>query len=672
MKRILVAFTGLLLTTSVFAAQPLHREYEELSLGSIKPEGWLREMLVRQRDGITADLDKQYPEVLGKSNGWLGGDGDQWERGPYWIDGLLPMAYILDDDELKAKAKEWVEWSLASQQENGQFGPATDYTPMPGLQRNNSLDWWPRMVMLKILMQHYNATGDARVIKFMQRYFRYQLETLTGTPLSHWTLWAKFRQCDNLLAVLWLYGRTGEEWLLELAELLHSQGFDFVSYLTDSDRLGRLGTIHCVNLAQGMKEPLVYGQISGDPHFNEVCRTGLEKIRIHDGFPNGMFGGDEMLHGNNPTQGVELCSIIEMMFSMEQMLQISGDLTYAEQLEKVSFNALPTQISDDFRLHQYFQRINQVNIVRGTTNFDCENDGTDCVYGLLSGYPCCLCNLHQGWPKFTQNLWLKASDGGLAALVYSPCSVTTKIGCRKITLLETTRYPFEDTVRIEVTSGSAEFPLHLRIPSWAEGADVKVNGVSVNGVVSGMTCTIGRKWKKGDVIELTFPMHLEISRWHENAATVERGPLVYAMKLKENWTEKSYVESDFGYPWKHGRTYWEVTTDEPWNYGLLDTDIKDPDKSFEVTVDESALDSDWYWNTEACPVSIKVRATLFPHWKLYNGYAGPLPYSPRPWDGLGRVRPEFNVNSSQITSITLIPYGCTTLRITEFPLAHLK
>jgi hypothetical protein len=47
--------------------------------------------------GLTGHLDERYPAVVGPRNGWLGGDGDGWERGPYWIDGLLPLAYLLQD-----------------------------------------------------------------------------------------------------------------------------------------------------------------------------------------------------------------------------------------------------------------------------------------------------------------------------------------------------------------------------------------------------------------------------------------------------------------------------------------------------------------------------------------------------------------------------------------------
>lgn len=153
-------------------------DYVELPLGAIKPQGWLREMLIRQKNGATGNLDKLYPIVMNERNGWLGGDGDQWEPGPYWIDGLLPLAYILEDKELIAKTNPWIEWSINSQQPDGYFGPSKDYSPEQGMQRDNSRDWWPKIVMLKILKQYHTATGDQRVIRLMTNYFKYQLKEL--------------------------------------------------------------------------------------------------------------------------------------------------------------------------------------------------------------------------------------------------------------------------------------------------------------------------------------------------------------------------------------------------------------------------------------------------------------------------------------------------------------
>jgi len=198
---------------------PLHpKACSELPLGSIEAQGWLREQLLRMAAGMTGHLDEWYSEVLGPRNGWLGGDGDAWERGPYWLDGLYPLAYLLNDATLKRKANTWVEWTLANQREDGYIGPrptATPPTPEPGLQRGLQEDWWPKMVMLKVLQQHYSATGDPRALECLRRYFRYQLKTLPEKPLGHWSWWGLQRGGDNLMVVLWLYNVTGDAWLLD-------------------------------------------------------------------------------------------------------------------------------------------------------------------------------------------------------------------------------------------------------------------------------------------------------------------------------------------------------------------------------------------------------------------------------------------------------------------------
>jgi len=148
------------------------KPYAELPLGAIEPQGWLRDELQRMAVGMTGHLDEWYPEVCGDRNAWLGGDGDTWERGPYWIDGLYPLAKLLRDKTLEAKAMKWIEWTLNNQRPNGQIGPVElkkeDRTQPPpaGAQIENPEDWWPRMVMLKILQQHYQATGDQRVVTY--------------------------------------------------------------------------------------------------------------------------------------------------------------------------------------------------------------------------------------------------------------------------------------------------------------------------------------------------------------------------------------------------------------------------------------------------------------------------------------------------------------------------
>ena len=486
---------GLLLaTTAATAAAPYannraplrEKPFVKLPLGAIRAEGWLRDQLQRQADGLTGHLDSVYPEVMGPRNGWLGGDGDVWERGPYWIDGLLPLAYILGDRQLIEKTRPWVEWALGSRQPDGYFGPAEDRPfESPAIQRDNARDWWPKMVMLKVLQQYYSATGDERVIELMSAYFRYQLRELPKTPLGHWTFWGEQRGGDNLGIVYWLYNITGDEFLLELGDLIHRQTFDWTGILAGGEVIPTPFSLHCVNLAQGIKEPVVYYQRSNDPAHVAAVKKGFADIRRYIGLPTGLYGGDEALHGAAPTQGSELCTVVEMMYSLEEMAEITGDVQFADHLERVAFNALPTQATDAYDARQYYQQVNQVMITDHRRNFEQSHDGTDILYGLLTGYACCTSNMHQGWPKFTQNLWYATHDGGLAAMVYSPCNVTAEVaGGARVTIAERTQYPFDEQIRFEIKIDgrkvkTAEFPLRLRIPGWCEGATVAVNGQAV-------------------------------------------------------------------------------------------------------------------------------------------------------------------------------------------------
>jgi DUF1680 family protein len=630
--------------------------YLELPLGAIKPQGWLREMLIRQKNGATGNLDKLYPLVMNNRNGWLGGDGDQWERGPYWIDGLLPLAYILDDKELIAKTKPWVEWALNSQQPDGYFGPSKDYGREPGIQRDNSRDWWPKMVMLKILKQYYSATGDQRVITLMTNYFKYQLKELPQKPLDHWTFWARYRGGDNLMNVYWLYNITGDKFLLDLGELIHKQTFDYTNAFLNTDMLSKDGSIHCVNLAQGIKEPIIYFQHHPEQKYLDATKKGFADIRKFNGMAHGLYGGDEALHGNNPTQGSELCSAVEMLFSLESMLEITGNVDFADHIEKIAFNALPAQISDDFMGRQYFQQANQVMATRHIRNFDVNHHGTDLCFGLLSGYPCCTSNMHQGWPKFTQNLWYKTADKGLAALVYSPSEVkTTVANGTEVSFKEETNYPFEETVKFTLTTAkTVSFPFHLRIPEWCKKASIKINGTVFQEANGNQIVQINRAWKSGDVVELELPMHIFKNSWYENSVSIERGPITYALKIGE---EVKRIKNDKD-PIDYGDSYDEIRPTTPWNYGLVE--VADKNLATAYTIEKKGTVSTFPWNLESAPIQIKTKGRRIPSWHIYNEMTGPIPYS---------VIYQFEANQEQ-EEIILVPYGCTNLRISQFPVVR--
>ncbi len=644
-------------------------KYHGLPLGAIKPEGWLLHQLQIMRDGTTGHLDEVYNKIK-NDNGWLGGKGDSWEETPYWLDGAVPLAYLLNDTILKAKVLRYINWTLDNQRPSGYFGGITKWERETGktITADSSAkadDWWPKMVMLKVLQQYYTATNDKRVLPFMRKYFAYQLQTLKASPLNKWSEWAESRGADNVLIVQWLYSITKDVSLLKLAALLQEQSLPWSKYFYGRDWVINAAahqnniawmTRHGVNVAMGLKDPVVQYQRTGDKTYLQTAKTGFTDLMTLHGLPYGMFSADEDLHGNDPTQGTELCAVVEAMFSLEEMIAMTGDIYYMDALERMTFNALPAQTTDDYNNKQYFQMANQVNIKKGVFNFSLpfEREMNN-VLGMRSGYTCCLANMHQGWTKFTTHLWYQTSGKGLAALHFSPGKVTAKVGASntEVTIDETTAYPFDDVITFDITTTKdVFFPFELRIPSWCKEATILLNGKSLPTEKGGHIISINRTWKNHDRLTLTLPMQITTSNWGRNSRAVERGPLVYALKLDEIWKkETDKTEGD----------YYTVTTNNAWNYGLIDSMIKQPSTAMQANTVKPVTES-FSWNLANSPIEITALARKIPSWKIVND-VGPQPVTAR--DGLF-----MGDTNDTVEKITLVPYGCTKVRIVAFPVVR--
>lgn len=600
-----------------------------LPLGSVKPEGWLKRQLRIQADGLTGHLP-EFWESLGPKSGWLGGGGESWERGPYYLDGLVPLAYLLDDDHLKGEVRKWMEWALASQDELGHFGP------------KSLTDWWPFGVMLKVLTQYQEVSGDRRVIPLMEKFFRHMRRQL---PANHMHSWAVMRWADTALSIIWLYNRTGEAELLDLANSVMGQGFNWTWHFAEFAHAGKQAgrfphQTHVVNNAMGVKTPAVSWLLTNWGEHRSGAWQAIEMLDAFHGTAAGIFTGDEHYAGKDPIQGTELCSVVEYMFSLENLIQTFGDPAFGDRLEKIAYNALPATFSADMWTHQYDQQANQVLCTidrRAWTN----NGDDSNIFGLEPNYGCCTSNMHQGWPKFVANLWMATPDDGLAAVAYGPCRVTARVrGGAEITIREDTDYPFGQTIRLTIHSSAAvSFPLMLRIPGWADGALVSVNG-DAHEVSAGGFHRVERTWNDGDTVELVFPMTLQAERRFQDSVALTRGPLVYSLKIGERWEKVRGEEPHADYA---------VHPTTPWNYGLLlDPEFLQADISVKGV-------GDVIYASDAAPIELHVKGRKIPEWTLCQNSAGPLPASPAK-------------SSEPVEDLTLVPYGCAKLRITEFPL----
>jgi hypothetical protein len=448
---------------------------------------------------------------------------------------------------------------------------------------------------------------------------------------------------DNIESVYWLYNRTGDKWLLDLAAKIHRCGHRW-----DEGQINW----HGVNFMQGFREPATYWLQAHDEKDRQATYQLYDQaIGTYGQFPGGGFASDENARPGfiDPRQGFETCSMVEGMHSFELLLRFTGDPVWADRAEDIAFNSLPAASTADLKALHYLSAANQVQLDKGNKSPGIENRGTMFSYSPYQVYRCCQHNVSQGWPYYAEELWHATSDHGLAASLYAESEVTAKVADGKaVTISQSTDYPFGDTITLAVQSGGpVRFPLYLRIPKWCTAPELSVNGAHQKVDAQPLSyLVVDREWIKGDTITLRLPMNISLRKWekNKNSVSVDRGPISFSLKIGQRYARCGGTDA-----WPETEVY--PTT--PWNYGLVLND-QSPASSFELIQSNRPLAANPFTH-ETAPIRLRCRARRIPQWTTDENNL------------LNTLEPSPIKSKEPLETIELIPMGAARLRISSFP-----
>lgn len=652
-----VALSVLAAVGSAFGAGLRPLELKPLRLGSIRPEGWLKVQLEAMTEGLCGRLHERTG-YLNVTNGWLTTSSDRgWEEQPYWLRGFVKTAVLTENERMLAVAKEWVGKILATQDEDGWFGPR----PLKGKVCKNGktlADIWGHMVMSEALLSWYDYTGDRRIVETLLRFYRH-LTAMDETRFipghadqagcGSWTYSVQATRAGDLLPSLFAcYELTHEAWLLDLAHRVYRH----------RERAHLFLNHHNVNFAQAFGYGTLMSRLTGRTADRDSASYWLDlQLKAWGATPRCGFTADENVRNGctDPRYGMETCGYAEFIRSFVLLGEVTGDAVWGDRAEDVMFNWYPISFTPGWKEVHYITAGNQVNLDARTDHDYC--NGPPMVAYSASDYRCCLHNASFGLPQFCESLVMRDGNDALCFWLYAPHRGETTLADGSVASwrLET-QYPFRETARLTANGART---LRFRLPGWSRGMTVKDGGrtLAQAGPGGGWLTVTNLRGRATLDLELAaetayrgYPRHGGVS--------VERGPLTYSLALRPvetrvrrprfKWDEdKGYVE-DAKEEKRLAKTTMRELTLEPgarWNFAL--------DVTARPVFRTLPFDEDCF-RFAAAPCEITVRGRELPEWTLQDNQPAALQDSPA-----YTTRPP--------EDLRLIPMCCARLHLTVFP-----
>jgi len=534
-----------------------------LMLGEVKPSGWIKEQMARDlNQGFAGRLDELCHEassdifVSHRNSGVTENSGNiakvNWWNGETegnWRAGFIMMAYLAEDKRAMAKADAYVRHILSSQDEDGYLGVFA-----PDLRYSKPGDLWTQACLMRGLLDYAELTGDKRVREAVVRATDLTIARCgSGKTILQSSVGGEGASHDYMISDVMerLFDLTGDvkyrDFILDLYQSLSLTARDADTSLPSLLNRDSGFRDHGVNTYETIRVPLWLWMATGREDLGRACRNALDKLNRYTE-PSGSAVSQEDIENLSPdpmfTQ-YEYCATKEIQFTLESALQKTGVALLGDKIERIWLNAAQGSRLPDGSAITYLTNENREHcdgLAPDGASADASNKYSPTHADVAV---CCNPNAANVAPLYVRGMWMRPASGGLAAVLYGPCAVSTTIHDVRVHIEEKTRYPFENAVEIEIQpEREAEFPLLFRDPSWSRDTTVTSAGATIRR--EGAYWVVNKKWRAGDTVSLNFlPSIQEVAAVNGEVA-LQYGALIFALPIEAHKSvTKTYAVKGF-------------------------------------------------------------------------------------------------------------------------------
>lgn len=646
-----------------------YNKLNRFPLGAIKAEGFLKDQLLRGKDGMAGNLYKLEPEMIADPwvdkkyvPTWAENNQSGWGgeiSGNYWT-GYIQHAFILNDPQMIERATKWVEDVLKNQKDDGYLGTYFE----EDADIYDDFNAWSTACGMRGLLAFYEATGRKDVFDAVLRCMLWFCENWAGDKKT--TYGAPY----IIEIMVYCYKITNDERLLQFAE-------DFAefqctksiypnSYRAFLDEDFHYSVMHTAGVGVTVRLPALLYSVTGKEEYLKASEKYIESLRknaIHlSGAPVSV---SEFLGPVGMNTESEYCNFAYFNASYAYLSYITGNSKYGDYMEEMFYNAAQGARKKDEKAIAYLSAPNQIY----ATNESSTATVMDQVYAPCVVVACCPVNAVAVVPEFIRDMMFYDNGNNIYVSCYGPC----KLNYNGINIEQRTNYPFRNNSEF-IMRCSGEFSMFLKIPSWANGYKITINGEETTALKNeNGYAEIRRNWQENDLLKIEFSTTPEVIKVDDSAASskfpiaIKYGALLYSYHIPEIWNAfpgNPTTPLPDGWSWFNVMPIYNVPSDGDfhedtgrrrdaisWNI-VLDEELKPED----ITIEELPTDG-YAWEK--------------PFIKLHTHcYKAPYLYPPYPVKTLEPAKSKHEV--TQKLPLILEPYGCTNLRITYFPRADLK